>query len=408
MDAAASDPAPGWRRFLQGFPAHFRRATRADYTVGVATPAERSFLTDGERVPRPVVGTQAQDYLAWRRSSLTVAFVFLAVTAAVGTVRFLADAAGAEENEACDSGFATFLDFLLQAAKVVLCLACGLALAAWHDVRISYRRLRLGWAIGFAIPFLVALVPLRALLRMGEPAGGEEAVLQQGVAHVFGLLAAVIWFLKLMPAVLAVLAGAIRSAIAVKQFAPESAVPGWIAVVSAPLLCLLTLVVFVLLNQVGGNVLLVLGFGLLAVGILVPTLFARRLARPHTRAELNPVLSPILRRSLLLSAAGALFVTIALFTIDLLGMKLVAFRGGLMNVFELMEMGLEIYGRALFTTVLFSDLIVALLRHSWREGQAFRTSELSGVLETKVRELEATGIGELRKVAGAAPPAAAG
>jgi hypothetical protein len=121
------------------------------------------------------------------------------------------------------------------------------------------------------------------------------------------------------------------------------------------------------------------------------------------------VLTPIHRRSIVLSAAGLVLVLVACFTIDFFpGMRLVAWSGGLLSVWKVVEMGLELYGRALFTTVLFSDLLVALLRHSWNEAQAFRLSELSGVLESKVRQLEETGIGELRRAPAppTAPPAA--
>ena len=65
-------------------------------------------------------------------------------------------------------------------------------------------------------------------------------------------------------------------------------------------------------------------------------------------------------------------------------------------MWALVQFGLELYGRALFTTVLFADLIVLLLRHAWNESQAFRVSALAAPLEAKVRQLEAGGLAEIR------------
>jgi hypothetical protein len=411
MDPTAGPSVPAWRRVARRLLSDLRRTTRATYEKGIATPEERAFLADASRVPRVVEGPQAQDYLSWRRSGLTVATVFLGITALLATIDFIGETSG--EEAASASGLQTLMVFLLYAAKVVLFLACVASLLAWHAVLASHRRLRLGWWIGFAIPFVVALIPFTALLPETE-VSAEAAGLVELQRTLLALIGAVVWFLLLMPTILAVFAGAVRAAVAVKQFAPEAAVPGWIAVVASPMLCVLSLVLFVLLHQLGGNVLLALGFFVLALGLLQWTLFGRRVARPHSREELESVLSPIRRRSVVLCLAGVGMIVVAGFAFDFLPrVRLFGWtsEGALLSVWTLVQLGLELYGRALFTTVLFADLIVLLLRHAWNESQAFRVSALAAPLESKVRQLEAGGLAEIHRSSSppaAAPPAAAG
>lgn len=395
MEPTAGAPVdPAWRRAGRGFLGDLRRATRASYETGVATPRERAFLADSNRVRRTVEGPQAQDYLSWRRSALTVAVVFLGITAVLATIDFVSSTTGDEQEQT--PGLLTFMGFLMYVAKVLVFATCGAALLAWHALLTSHRRLRLGWWIGFGLPFVVALVPITSLIPSQEVPVGAEGLfdLQRTLVS---LLGAVVWFLFLMPTVLAIFAGAVRAAVNVKQFAPEAALPGWIAVVASPMLCLLTLVVFVLVHQLGGNVLLAIGFLTLSLGILQWTFAGRRVVRPHSRQELHDVLTPIRRRSVVLSLAGIGVILVAGFAFDFLGeMRLFAWAdGGLLSVWQLVQMGVELYGRALFTTVLFADLIVFVLRHAWNEDAAFRISELAAPLESKIRQLEAGGLAEV-------------
>jgi hypothetical protein len=371
-----------WTAFLS----HLRRAARSDLTSRVATDAERATLAGADRGRPAVHGTHAQDYLAWRRSLLWTATAALAASAVIALVTFLIDVFEdtTELEKFFNIGVLKFLSFVQLLATLWLPIAGWQAIRRWDDLRASHLRVRRGWLVGFLVPFALALVPMKALFLFEPPTTLEEAQGQAGLLQIFGIMFGLVLFLHLVPSVLAVFVGAIRSALAVKQMLPESALPGWIATVAAPVFALVALSVFVLFHQIGGNWLFLIGFALVVVNYLLLTRDGPRLARPHKGPEVRGILAPIRRRGAVLVSAGSVCL--------------------LMNPLQLVELVIAVVGRSLFTMVLFSDLMTAMLRHAWRETQTLQVSELGNVLEEKIREMEEAGVGNLRK---APAPAAA-
>jgi hypothetical protein len=207
-----------------------------------------------------------------------------------------------------------------------------------------------------------------------------------------------------VPSVLAIFVGAVRSALTLEQWVPESSMPGWVATVAAPVFGIVALAVFVLFHQIGGNWLLLLGFALIVLNYLLLARDGPKLVRPQSDAQASEILRPIWGRSRVLLALGSLCLLIALFTMDFLGLKFVGFGDGhMMNPFDLLQLVIALVGRSLFTMVLFCDLLLGILYHSWHQATGL-PPELAGALARKVEQLGETGIGTLRKAPADAPP----
>ena len=113
-------------------------------------------------------------------------------------------------------------------------------------------------------------------------------------------------------------------------------------------------------------------------------------------------------RTTVLGAGGIVFLVIALFTMKLGEAHIVGFaEEDLESPFKVLPLAIEFVGKALFTVLVFSDLIVALLRHAWTEAQAFRHNELAGALEDRLEQMAEAGVDSIRPPVGAVPAAQA-
>ncbi len=396
---AETDSSPGARQALHIEPnwqqvgVHSRRVTRPDFCAGVATEPERAVA-----VAAGAAGRQAQDYLAWRRSLLLVALVFLAVTAGISFVNFLIDLSQVGP-EAESQGFNVKLFQLLAAigwvAKVVLALSAWFALRRWAELGRSHRAVKLGWAVGFAVPFGLAMVPVASLFDL--PAVSlQQMAQQQLMLQLMGLGMGIAYFIQLLPAILAVFVGVIRAALLVKRFWPEAAIPGWVASVAAPLLSLIALAAFVLIYQISGNLLLLFGFGCVCTNYLLYTRYGAQLARPLTHAELTGTLATIRSRGVVLVGVGGLCLVVSAFSVNILGTYLVGFEDPVMlGPLKLLEVLVDLIGRSLITALLFADLLLVLIQRSYRDSVAFRDGEYAAPFAERLEELEAAGVAEL-------------
>jgi len=377
--------SPDWKDAVL----HAKRAMKPDFGAGVASDAERAGL--------PAVGKQAQDYLSWRRSVLEVAFGMLALTATFGMVNFGISVSEQDQqaNQFMDLELANLMQFTQVAAKCFLAVMVFLAWKNWQDLPRAHRRVKLGWLVGLLVPFVLALVPVSEILHFrgmagGEGAGGAERAM---VMQVTGLIFGLTYFIQLMPSIISVFVGAIRGALMTTRFLPESAIPGWVAGVAAPVLSLLILAVFVLINQIGGNKLLMAGFVLVILNFLLYARFGPRLARSYSRSELEREFGHLRAQSAMLLGGGAVCIVIALFSTEIMGMRIVGVgEKKLFSVLQLFEILIELVGKSTITMLLFSDLLIAAIRHSRETTQVFQGSELAKALDLRLEELHTAGV----------------
>src|SRR5437763_927352 len=77
---------------------------------------------------------------------------------------------------------------------------------------------------------------------------------------------AVSYALTLLPVIITVPAGVLKGAGRMRFLFPAAALPGWFLLSTAPFYSIFLIVVFILIDQIVGNFLLVLGVALLAFG----------------------------------------------------------------------------------------------------------------------------------------------
>ena len=373
---------PNWKAVLL----HAKRAFKPDFGAGVASPEERAAL--------PAVGNQAQDYLAWRRSVLQIAFVMLALSAVFALVTFALDAAKQDntQNQPFDKELVNAMAFTAVLAKSFLAAMVFLAWKHWRDLPRAHRRVKLGWVVGLLVPFVIALVPVSELLKLGgrtHELGREQLMGVQFLGLIIGLVS----FLQLLPSVISVFVGALRAGLMTTRFLPESAIPGWVVGMAAPVLSLLILAIFVLLNQIAGNTLLLVGFSLVILNFLLYARFGPRLARSYRREDLEREFGQLRKQSGLLLGGGCVCILIALFSIEFLGMKVVGTGDAkLFSYLQFVEIIIELIGKSTITMLLFSDFLISAIRHARGTTATFQGSELAAALDLRLGELQGAGV----------------
>src|SRR5262249_6977320 len=89
----------------------------------------------------------------------------------------------------------------------------------------------------------------------------------------------------LLPVIITIPAGVLKGSARMKSLFPAAVLPGWFLVAVAPFYSLFMIVVFVLIEQIVGNFVLVLGVGLLAFGPWFSVISRRWYSRPMWVAQ---------------------------------------------------------------------------------------------------------------------------
>jgi hypothetical protein len=346
-------------------------------SVRVTARERESLLSSG------VDSEAAQAYLAWRRS------VFLLVIP-VTTVSFLLSIIRMAKQQYTGVTL-TPLGVLTEALPILtqlsMPIAALLAYVFWLRVRLSRRLLVVTWLVAFLLPLGIGLIPASWQGQVHVP-GPPEA--QQAMDQFVRVFAGLYYFVTLMPTILALLPGVLRACVRMKGLLPESFIPGWILVAGSPLYILLVLVTFILINHLVGNVLLMLGLLMLigAPGVYLCSarLFIRPLFSEHDRRRLWRVQWLYTTLS---SVASVLLIVFAA-TAQLFGRNLVGFdsKTAFFLPWNIIQFYVEVVGRSLFTTVVFSELIMLLNSSVWLRFKEFAASSAAQPYDQLVRQLE--------------------
>jgi hypothetical protein len=352
-----------------------RRAFTWDLSGATVSPIELDRL-----VRRGVGQDTLQRYLAWRRSLLLAVVLPLAFSAALGTL-----------NDLEDLPYLTRLGMLVTGLDLVsLYVLPATALTAallWARPKLSYRVLVGGWAVGFLMPLLTSLLPLRWLLTIPDEYGETVSKVARELIDVG---AAFLYYFGLMPTVLSLIPGGLRACVRVKSLLPGSTLPGWFLVAGSPLYVLLVLVLFIAVNQVIGNLLLLAGVAVLLTAPLVYLARAGLFVRPlpaARRASLGRVQWAFLGCTFL----GAALLVAYLLTKEIGGVHLVGMDpdSSLMRPWKLGQFFIEYLGRTFFITVVAADLLLRATLASWRHEQAFAKTDEAADHERRMQELGA-------------------
>jgi hypothetical protein len=202
-------------------------------------------------------------------------------------------------------------------------------------------------------------------------------------------------YVTLMPAVLSLIPGVVRACLRIKALIPESILPGLFLVAATPLYLLLFLVIFTTVNQVAGNILLILAVLALLSAPLLYLVNARLFMRPlRTNEEMAKVGSVQQTATIVLGIGLALLVAYA-FTATIFNQALVGFDASTSMLRpwspSLIQLPIDYFTRSLFTTVLVADLFMLMNLHLWRHTKEFQASPEAASYDRLMIEIEEAG-----------------
>ncbi len=354
-----------------------------------------------------VMDATTRKLAVWRRAILFAAAIPCGFAALFGLIDVVA--MSKEDREPFSA--LGMLILYIQAFALFALPAAAIAGALTYDrLVLSARLVLIGGLISLAVPLAVAFVPSDWVIELKTDSRTTVQQVEQAKG-VIGLFMGIQFYLLLVPAVLSLLPAVSRSCVLTKLLLPESLVPGWGLVTSAPLCVLLTLATFVLVYHVAGNALLLIGLSLWIGGPLLYLTRFELLTRPIT----SPADRAAIARTMLLVfgviAMGMMILVIYLFTakFSLMGGKtLVGFdeTTSLMRPWklDLHKKWIEYLGRSMFLTVFFSDLLLRMALSVWKEERVFAGSAESAGFDRTMSGLQAA---VAPSSAGSPPPATA-
>jgi hypothetical protein len=365
---------------------HLRRGLDWDMNQVEVTPREREQLIEAN-----VIGPRLQGLLAWRRSCLLIALPVLVLSVILS---------GKEAVDTETEGFTSLGELWVWFPTIgLLLIPIGVLVATqkWTELRSTSKVLVSCWVGSIALPLVAALIPIEFLIDTDlarEAAGSEEAFQFQLQSARVAL--ALSYALTLLPIIISVPAGVLRGAVRVKTVFPAAVLPGWFLVAVAPFYSLFMIVVFVLIEQIVGNLLLVLGVGLLAFAPWLFVIHRKVYARSMSNAEAATEMGKAAKTGRYVLIAGVACIAIFIMTAKVGESRVVGMsRDGadddpVFTLFEIARTGVELFSRSLVTTVVFSLIVLTMVYSEWRNNQTM-TFEIR-------REHEAE-MGELRKFA---------
>jgi hypothetical protein len=382
-------PQPGWSGQQYAPPPiagpdiglHVKRALHWNLATVHPTPAEEQQL-DAAGVDRSLHGLYV-----WRRSTLLVAFPVLLLSAVLSFV----DAVQVDSEVA--TGLGMFLVYLQPISLMLVPVGAIVVIRSWTDLRRPAKALVVCWIVSIAVPLITVLVPINYLIDMsavqqayvqqyGTLDGWNDAVL--GLRMYAGLSFAG----NLIPVILSIPSGVLKGAGRIKSLFPAASTPGFFLVSVAPFYSLFMVVVFVVVDQMAGNALLLLGVGLLAFTPWLYVIRRKVYARPLTSAEADVELPRASRASGYLAALALLLIGIFVLTANVAGRDLVGTGDAkFFSYTEVLRWVVEYESRNLVAAVLFSTIFLYFVYAEWRN-----TTQASGEIreehDARLRALE--------------------
>jgi len=322
-----------------------------------------------------VTDAALQGYAAWRRSVLFVVLPVVALSALLALIDFkdvtseepIGDTGAMLEY----TGLGVLAQVLPLLGPPVLALGLFLAFRSWSDLRRSARVLTICWLTSIVLPVLPAVMPADWLvndepLRQLFPSQDVDAFLaglrlQVGIAYMVTLL----------PVLVTVPGGVVRGSARVKGLLPATMLPGFFLITTAPFYSLIVIVALVLLIQLSGNVLLVLGALVLAASPWVYVQQRRHYLGPVMDDESSAALDKAQRIYGVLTLAGVGAIVLWAITAEVNGVPVLG--SGDEAVFDYVTATrsvAEVLARSYATTVVFAHIFLTLTVSSWRTSRA--------------------------------------
>jgi hypothetical protein len=344
-----------------GLGTHLKRAF--DWNVAAITPTPR----EQQHLDAAGVEPRLRGLFVWRRSTLIAALPILLLSVVLAFVE-----AGKNDTTGF-TGFGKLLNWLPPIALIFPPLGAWIVIRKWTELRRSSKALLVCWVVSIAIPLFVALMPLDFLIDIGS--ARQSVALNGGDVDVFDaevfvarLTQAMQFALTLLPVVLSIPGGVLKGASRIKSLFPSASLPGWFLVAVAPFYSMFMIVVFVLVDQIVGNALLLLAVGILAFTPWLFVIHRKVYGRPLSMAESRTELARASRAGGWLTLAGIGILAIYGLTAKVQGAHVVGgntHKSYFSYVQVLRTLG-EVLSRGLVTAVVFSTIFLYLVYAEWR------------------------------------------
>ena len=363
------------------FMLHVKRALGWDVRSMPVEEDERQRL-----VANSVDEENARRYLVWRRSVLLFIFPITALSALLAVIGSLTT------DWRALTGFGVLLELLRLLTLFVLPLTAFLAARTWDRHRLSRTILVYGWLVAFLTPLLLAMFPYTWRLDLSRAVSPTDL---DAASALLSAVAAASVYVTLMPAVLSLIPGVLRGCLRVKALLPESILPGWFLIASTPLYVLLFLVIFTTINQLAGNLVLMLAVFALLFAPLLYLINAPTFTRPlHTNEEIAKI-GNVQTLATVIVAIGLVLMVVYAFTATVFGRSLVGASEATswMRPWSpsFIQFPIDYLVRSMFTTVIVADLFMQMNLSLWLHSKAFAASPQAAQYDRLMSEIEEAG-----------------
>ncbi len=311
----------------------------------------------------------ARNFLAWRRALLWIAGISL-IIAVIFSCFDLFDAIDQESP-----GIITFIIIMFILAKVGASFFIILAAKSWFDVKKTKKFTCLGWMSMFIIPFAVSMIPVEPFLDT-RYARSQETMLTVGMIGLY-------FIVTLLPMVLGLFPGLIRSSLALKTLIPESTMPGWIAIIIAPLYALFFIIALMIAVQ-SQSFLAIVALAAFSFAPLTLVMNTRKLTSPVSANELDDTLRSARKKLGFYNLVGIIAI-IALMLTKVKDWDFATMASFLSNFIATI----------LLVTVATSDILLSLFHAAFNRQEELNASDQLGNLKEHFADLESLGLTNL-------------
>ena len=382
---------------------HASRAMSRNLRTVLPTAAEWPVLDR-----RGVKEMTVRQFLVWRRSWLYFLLPAAIVSGVIHLVWLFFDDSTNLSKELTKTGTVVLVGTQL-VQTLGYPVATALAVHWWARQRASRWALAAGWAASFLLPFAVAMIPFHYFAKsfgveQAEAFGGAALAteLDVGEQFIYGLAGAAFYLVTVVPIVLSIIPGVLRACVRIKSVLPESIVPGWFLVLAAPMYAMVLMLAFIAVNQVAGNLLLIVGVLLLmaapAAYLWKASLFIRPVAGQLERRQLVGIQGVYAAVVALGLAAILLYVLTVRFggrpvvgnTSPTVEIHHRAFLSVGTVLWEAIKFVIGYTARSMYITAVAVDLFMLVNLSVWRNTKAFAATAEAYAYDQIMADFEAT------------------
>lgn len=334
-----------------------KRTFRSDFYLEAATDEEREVL---EASNPPIRSGYIQNFASWRRALLWISVI---ASAYLCLEQFFEFASNTSDFDFFENGFLiALLGVQIGAAGSIF-----LSVKRWNIMAESRKWARRAYILLVFGPFIIYLIPWRLLTHISTEFFVASAIT------------------TLLPKVFGLFPGIIRSCLTMKSFIPESMLPGWLALVIAPIYSLF-FAILVLAAAQGGTILWFVAFA---------SFMAAPLALMFSPKNLVAPLSLDAARVLISGVRKIMFVFYTIGGVCLMLATVSWFEDMELTVWKVFSLICSIGSSVFLSTVVFSDLTLGFIKVAHEQELLLRGRDAEVRLRERLDDLTVAGMTEM-------------